>query len=664
VLKRCRMHVGKKTAGPRAAALAALSTSIFLSIISLFAAHPAHAGQPLAPIVSLKGKGLPAGFTLADNATFSAFNTVFIPNSVVYADADSGSDTNPGTFSAPVKSLAAAQTLVRNSLAQTSNRNILVVLRGTFYLQQTFNLNASDSPANGHFVVWASDPTRPATISGGQVLSLNWSLLSASKNLYSANIGSHAFRNLIVNNRKAQRARLSLGQSAPIPGTGTVIDCSGCGLAAITVPQPIEIMRDVQWIEDRCPATLNVDQTITVLSAACMSNIRRESSIWAADYPTVTYYLTAIENGLIATTQPGEWSIDTNQHLLYYIPLPGENLATSTVIAPQQTNLVLLQNASNLGFLNLRFAHSDWEYPSASDGLSIHQADMLTNSTTLIPAAFDCEGCQNVLIMDSEFSDLGTSALRIGPGSRNNLIFHNSIHDLSASGLQIGEVQAVTDPNNAPPNNVQACLRSYPPDPTETSYTYVEDNAIHDIGQEYHSSVGLLQIYAAYSSISHNEIHDTPYTAVSVGWGWTITPSSNSHDNLITANLIYNAAGIATDAGGIYTLSAQSGTTISTNYIHDMLPGQAGLNLNVFSNGVYLDNGSSCITVVNNCMANIPTNEVFQNGPNVGNMVSQATSCPSGTTTVAGVRTQASAAVKYVRISDILPIVSEFLMHE
>jgi hypothetical protein len=660
------MHVaaGNKAAGPRATALAALSLPILLGIVSLFPAHSAHADQRLAPIVSLKGKGLPAGFSLADNSTFSAFNTVFIPNSVIYADADTGSDTNPGTFSAPVKTLTAAQTLVRNSLAQTSSRNILVVLRGTFYLQQTFNLTASDSPANGHFVVWASDPAKPATISGGQVLSLNWSLLSASQNIYSANIGSHAFRNLIVNNRKAQRARLPLGQRAPVPRSGTVIDCSGCGLPAITVPQPIEIMRDVQWIEDRCPAILNVNQTITVPSSSCMSNIQREYSIWAANNPTYTFYLTTIENGLVAITQPGEWSIDTNQHLLYYIPLAGENLATSTVIAPQQTNLVLLQNAGNLAFLNLKFAHSDWEYPSASDGFSIAQADVLTNSTTLIPAAFDCEGCQNVLIMDSEFSDLGTSALRIGPGSRNNLIFHDTIHDISASGLQIGEIQAVTDPNNAPPNDVQACLRSYLPDPTETSYTYVEDNAIHDIGQEYHSSVGLFQIYAAYSSISHNEIHDTPYTAVSVGWGWSTTPSSNNHDNLITANLIYNADGILTDGGGVYTLSAQSGTTISANYLHDMLPGQAGLNINVFSNGVYLDNGSSCMTAINNCMANIATNEVFQNSPNVGNLVSQATSCPSATMTAAGVRAQASAVTKYVRTSDILPVITGFLMQE
>lgn len=108
---------------------------------------------------------------------------------------------------------------------------------------------------------------------------------------------------------------------------------------------------------------------------------------------------------------------------------------------------------------------------------------------------------------------------------------------------------------------------------------------------------------------------------MSVGWGWTQTEFENNHDNLITMNHVYNADGILTDGGGVCTLSAQRGTGISSNNIHDILAGQTGLNFHVFSNGV----------------------------------------CPSGTTTAAGVRPQAAAATKFVRFSDILPIVTELL---
>ena len=625
---------------------------VILSVIGLLFSHSARAGQSLAPIISIKGKGLPAGFTLADNSVFSAFNTGFVPNLVIYADADTGSDSNPGTFGEPVKSVSAAQNLVRNSLAQNSNENVLVVLRGAFYLQQTLNLTAADSPANGHFVVWTSDPNEPATISGGQVLNLNWSLVSASLNLYSAPVGNYTFRNLIVNNQMAQRARLDLLRSAPLPQTGTVINCSGCGLPPITAPQPIEVVRDVQWIEDRCPATLNMDATITVSSSSCMSGLQRSYNIW----PTYTTYVTALEGASAVTTQPGQWSLDTNQHLLYYIPLAGQNLATATVIAPQQANLVLLQNVKNLAFLNLTFSHSDWEGPSAPSGFSMYQADVLA-SGALVPTAFDCEGCQNVLVMDSQFSQLGTSALRIGPSSQNNLIFHNSIFDISGSGLQIGETQS-TPPTTTP------CTSPPATDPTETTYTYVEDNTILDVGQEYASSVGIFQIYAAHSQILHNEIDFTPYTAVSVGWGWTTCASTNSHDNLISSNGINGANEILTDGGGVYTLSAQSGTAITSNYIHNIAGGAAGLNFFLVSNGVYLDYGSSYITVAGNCMANITSQDVFQNPPNIGTAVDQATSCPSGTTAAAGVRPQASTAMTYVRMPDSLPIFTTLLLHE
>ncbi|HEX2861994.1 MAG TPA: hypothetical protein VHN79_10160, partial [Lacunisphaera sp.] len=64
--------------------------------------------------------------------------------------------------------------------------------------------------------------------------------------------------------------------------------------------------------------------------------------------------------------------------------------------------------------------------------------------------------------------------------------------------------------------------------------------------------------------IEHNEITDTSYTGISLGWGWTRTPNA-MRDNTVRANRIVRYATRLTDTAAIYTLSAQAGTVVSGN---------------------------------------------------------------------------------------------------
>src|SRR5436309_10369752 len=95
---------------------------------------------------------LAAGTALAAWATAQAASI----KGDVYV-APGGSDGNPGTQSAPVKTLQKAQQLVR-ALNNNQTSDVTVVLEDGFYrLSTPLTLTAADSGTGGHSVVWTAD---------------------------------------------------------------------------------------------------------------------------------------------------------------------------------------------------------------------------------------------------------------------------------------------------------------------------------------------------------------------------------------------------------------------------------------------------------------------------------------------------------------------------
>jgi hypothetical protein len=135
--------------------------------------------------------------------------------------------------------------------------------------------------------------------------------------------------------------------------------------------------------------------------------------------------------------------------------------------------------------------------------------------------------------------------------------------------------------------------------------------------------VGIGIGYAREVAVEHNEISDLPYTGISLGWGWT--PTRNClRDNRIHANHLHHIATRMCDTAGIYTLSAQPGTIVSENCVHDIVMSP---NVDRPEHWFYLytDEGSSFITVRDNWCpeerflknANGPGNVWERNGPGV-----------------------------------------------
>jgi hypothetical protein len=87
----------------------------------------------------------------------------------------------------------------------------------------------------------------------------------------------------------------------------------------------------------------------------------------------------------------------------------------------------------------------------------------------------------------------------------------------------------------------------------------VSDNHIHDVGLTYPSAIAM-QGGGRDCRISHNEIHETPYTAINCG----------GQNNRIEHNLIYHAMQELHDGAGIYCF-AGNGLVLRGNFIRDIV---------------------------------------------------------------------------------------------
>ncbi len=122
----------------------------------------------------------------------------------------------------------------------------------------------------------------------------------------------------------------------------------------------------------------------------------------------------------------------------------------------------------------------------------------------------------------------------------------------------------------------------------------MEDCHLHDLGETYHSAVGLLFMHADHCRLVHNHVHHLRYSAVSIGWVWGYGPSV-SVGNLVEGNDLHDIGmGVLSDMGGVYHLGDGTGTVVRHNRIYNVDSwGYGGW-------GLYTDEGSRFVLFEDN----------------------------------------------------------------
>ena len=294
------------------------------------------------------------------------------------------------------------------------------------------------------------------------------------------------------------------------------------------------------------------------------------------------YYLTNVRSSF---KNVGEWYLDRADGKIYYIPRENEDENSIEVIAPL-TDKLLIINGRDIRIRGLELTVTKCEHKSKTEfrddpltGLIV-ESDVIYagdgQSVRTAPGAISIENTHRVTLSDCYVHSLGIYAVSVEAGCHHIRIENNLIEDVAAGGIRIFGGKH----GSAEKYHVNDC--------------YISNNEIRDIGKIYDAGCGILICHAHDNVIENNEIHHGGYTGISVGWVWGYA-DSETYGNIIRSNHIHHLGyGTLSDMGGIYLLGKQHGTVVSENRIHHIDCENYG------AWGIYLDEGTSFVTVENN----------------------------------------------------------------
>ncbi|KHJ39307.1 hypothetical protein PBAC_06210 [Pedobacter glucosidilyticus] len=580
-----------------------------------------------------------------------------------------GNNQNKGTKEQPLASLDAALRQARE-LRRLKNPaikdGITIYLEGGVYqLEQPVFIRPEDSGTAQSPTIIKSLGKEQAILSGGINIQ-NWKKVTskiaglpaiAQGNIYVADVPTIAdnaidFRQLWAGGEKTTRAKSTPGVKMDRilawnkATESCTIEIPKSGLKYV----PGMEMFIHQWW---AIAVLRIKAIQTKGNQAELFFYQPESKIqsehpWPAPWISKetgnsAYYLC---NALTFLDEPGEWFLDKADRKIYYWPKANQQLNKTEVVAPILENLVQIQGTaeqpvSYVKFDNIAFQYSNWLRPSQQGHVPLQAGLFLLDAYKLkIPGTQDKAGLENqawvgrpkaavevayttaTSFQNCRFQYLSSTGLDYQRGNLQDTINGNLFKDIGGSAILAGVFSDEA---------MEAHLPYQPKDERElTQNLQITNNLITNVTHEDWGTVGIGAGFVKGINIAYNEINEVSYTGISVGWGWTKTINAMSN-NRIHANKIHHYAKHLYDVAGVYTLSAQPGSSITENVVDSIYKAPyAHLPEHWFY--FYTDEGTSYFTVKDNWCpaekflqnANGPNNIWTNNGPMVKTEIKQA----------------------------------------
>ncbi|MDP6506567.1 MAG: right-handed parallel beta-helix repeat-containing protein, partial [Planctomycetota bacterium] len=447
-----------------------------------------------------------------------------------------------------------------------------VFISGTHYLDEPVVFTQEDSGTADSPVVYTAYAGEKPVLSGGRRIG-DWK--KGEGEIWTAQlpkemVGKVLPRQLFINGRRAVRARSPNtgyfkveGLIAPKPGAkwNEGVDKFRFKRGDILPWKDlnnVEVIVFHSWNTSRVRiASINEKQSIITFTGL---TVFRPLG-WD---PNQRYY---VENALEALDSPGEWYCDPLAGIVHYWPLPGERLNDAEVIVPMLGELLRFDGKPDEGkfvkhiqIRGLSFRHSDWSLPDKGYGDP--------QAAVTVPAAVMADGAIQCAIEECEIAHVGTYALWLRRGCKDNRIVQNHIHDMGAGAVRIGESRMAKE------------------DIAESSRNLISNNYIHDGGNVYPEGVSIWLAQSSHNRISHNEIHSFNYSGMSIGWNWGYQRNRTDHNTTENNHIHHVVRGVLSDGGGIYTLGTQTGSVLRNNLIHDVFP---YMGKPTMAWGIYLD---------------------------------------------------------------------------
>lgn len=338
------------------------------------------------------------------------------------------------------------------------------------------------------------------------------------------------------------------------------------------------------WIDEHSPVE-SFDRDSCTVTMKYPSRFALSALYDQRAWSDMYYYFSGVPSTF---SEAGEWYLDRAESKVYYIPRNESEWNEGIEAFYPISDSIMNIRSSDVRIRNLELTVTTCDYASCSivdadTKLLVRTDDVYGadgQSVSAAPGAINVEYSDRISISNCHVHSLGIHAVSVGVGCRHIRIENNLIEDVAAGGIRVygGAAESPRD--------------------SETSDIFIIGNEIAYIGRRYEAGCGVLICHAHDNVIENNEIHHGGYSGISAGWVWGYVDSS-TYGNLIRGNHIHHLGnGTLSDMGGIYLLGKQSGTVVSENRIHDITCENYG------AWGIYLDEGSSFVTVEKNLVFN------------------------------------------------------------
>ncbi len=487
-----------------------------------------------------------------------------------------GSNTNPGTQSAPWLTHAYAQTTVRAYLP-TQSQDINIHTLDTVRIASALALTSADNGQNGYKVTWAD-----GTLNGGVVVT-GWSLWDAGKNIYRTAYAGVNPRAIWIDGTRCYRSRVAIDATfaANAVYSSTGFTSSGGYINGTRNVGNVEFIwhaangTTFQFDEPRNKVVSAAATTITMLTPSHTLN----HTFMGGGYFNPTHIENLYENFYANATQ-GTFYFDEGASFLYYCPRTGENLATATITAPViDGSFVTATGASNIDIRSMICEYGNWTMPdgfaeaSQNNFYTSAGADAFSG-LVLPPSAIYLSGCTSCNVLYCITRHLSAMGIRQTLSCVGCEILRNTVSDTACNGIALGETAE---------GPLATCCDG----------GVIQNNTITDIGQEFKGAGGIVAPFMVNGTLDNNTITNTPYNAISIGFGLDAHDSWSSKNGNSTAsqNRIDNTNYSRSDGAAIYVQAPQHSLTADGNY--------ATTGTGALTSGSYMDQGTGGTTFTN-----------------------------------------------------------------
>ncbi len=541
-----------------------------------------------------------------------------------------GSDRNVGSRQQPFQTLAKAQEAVRTVIPGMSGNIVVTIAGGAYPMQAPLVLSPEDSATGKYRIIYQAAAKETPVFTGGVPVT-GWE--PYKNGIWKAPLKrDHKLRALYVNGHRAFMARsegiraqggwgeykVTAGQAPWAWETGNVMD----GVKYNSSDLPL-ITRNASDVEIACQTTWNMNfigvREITTDNGKYILKLQQPYGAiaqrigWKAGLTfSGTHF---VQNAFELLKRAGEFYFDRAEGTVYYIPRPGEDMTTASVVAPVTETLLefrgepLKRRVRNISFEGLTFAYTDYNLldVAGSQGAATVQGACLNTAFAnpnwhldvyraydVLPGAVVINGVDGVEFIRNTIVHTGCMGLVMSNDINNLRVIGNLIADTGGGAISIGHPQHVYENDTADlkaPNGVGIEHEKFPAG-TESipRHVLVSNNFLPADAALFGGHSIITLFFGEDVEIVHNWIPNAPYSGMNVGWGWCDfdgsavassrewgrgerpavlpgKPTTVCRNNLVRANRVEDTMSVLHDGGGIYTLGNQPGTVIERNYV-------------------------------------------------------------------------------------------------